>query len=536
MEKDLLSVLQEYSKQDYYPFHMPGHKRNTALCSMGNPYGLDITEIDGFDNLHDAQGILKSAMQEAAELYGAEETFFLVNGSSCGILAAVCACTKPGDAVLIARNCHKSAYHALYLQDLKPVYLYPQIEQGIQSEILAEDVELALKQHPDIRAVILVSPTYEGVVSEIETIAALAHAANCPLIVDEAHGAHFGMAEGFPETAVRLGADLVIQSVHKTLPSFTQTALLHIGKEATQKGRIDRERLHRYLSIFQSSSPSYLLMAGIQRSLRILKKQGKQLFSELLEKIAYLRKETENLQYIHILSLKHMEPSKLNIFIEEASGRNGHWLYRELLERYHLQMEMESLHYVLAMTSAADTREGFERLALALREIDAKLQEKKRKERERGKRCCHGCKYKNKYLLCDVKKWNLKQGKVKQKKENIICADMKKEYPVGNKIKRSEYNIRKKTEQQRRKEQNILPIACSIQTALNMEKKEISLKQAEGLISAEYLYLYPPGIPLVVPGEIFTKEVVLEIKRSLYAGLEVKGISERRNVWIVIEK
>lgn len=480
MENDLLSVLEEYSKQDYYPFHMPGHKRNTALCPMGNPYGLDITEIDGFDNLHDAQGILKSAMQEAAEWYGAEETFFLVNGSSCGVLAAVCACTKPGDEVLIARNCHKSAYHALYLQDLKPVYLYPQTEQGIQSEILAEDVESALKGHPDIRAVVVVSPTYEGVVSEIEKIAALAHAANCPLIVDEAHGAHFGMAEGFPETAVRLGADLVIQSVHKTLPSFTQTALLHIGKGAS----IDRERLHRYLSMFQSSSPSYLLMAGIQRSLRILKKQGKQLFSGLLEKIAYLRKETEDLHYIHILSLQHMEPSKLNIFIEEASGRNGHWLYRELLERYHLQMEMESLHYVLAMTSVADTREGFERLAWALKEIDKE-----------------------------------------------IDAEMEAEKPENG-----ERADREKIKKQRRNERYILPMACNIRTALDMEKKEIPLEQAEGFISAEYLCLYPPGIPFMVPGEVFTKEVILEIKKSLYAGLEVKGILERRKVWIVGER
>jgi arginine/lysine/ornithine decarboxylase len=523
MEKDLLETLTEYADKDYYPFHMPGHKRNVGLCEMGNPYCVDITEIDGFDNLHDARGILKEAMEEAAEICGAQETFFLVNGSSCGILAAVLACTNPGDEILIARNCHKSAYHALYLQNLVPHYLFPQTEQGIQSEILPEDVERELQKYPEIRAVMLVSPTYEGVVSDIEAIAKITHKFGCPLIVDEAHGAHFGFAKGFPETSLHLGADLVIQSVHKTLPSFTQTALLHIGKqedfgkeernikkqEAFSKekiiqpdekklpeqigknSRIDRERLCRYLSIFQTSSPSYLFMAAIQKSLRIVKEKGEILFSQLLENIENLKKETQQLQYIHILSLKNADPGKLIIAIDKNSQKTGHWLYQELLEKYHLQMEMESLSYVLAMTSIADTKEGFERLSKALQEIDSKLEELK------------------------------KEKKSKNQEEEI-----RKKIHTKNK----EEDTQKKQPNRKPPQYPIPHTGTTIRTALDSPKEKCLLDEAENHISADYIYLYPPGIPLLVPGEIISKEIIFCIKENLISGLEVKGILGHGNV------
>lgn len=454
-KNDLLTELTAYTGRDYYPFHMPGHKRNTELCGMGNPYGLDITEIDGFDNLHDAQGILNYAMKEAAELYDAEETYFLINGSTCGILAAIHACTKQGDMVLVARNCHKSVYHAMYLRQLVPVYLCPRIWQGISMGVSPEDVAQALRTYPEIRAVMIVSPTYEGIVSPVREIAEIVHDFGCPFIVDEAHGAHFGFAEGFPETAVRLGADLVIQSVHKTLPALTQSALLHLGSGQRTKRKgyaVDRERLQRYLSIFQSSSPSYLLMAGIQNSLRIVKEQKDVLFPRLLENIAFLHKKTEKLQCLSLLSLKNSDPSKLVIFIKPSSGRNGHWLYRILLKKYHLQMEMESLWYVLAMTGIADRREGFERLSNALQEIDAHL------------------------LSCRERKG---QGMMEeeQEKEETGCL--------------------------------LPPQAGTIQKALDSPKEQCLLDSAIGHISADYLSFYPPGIPVLVPGKFLQKKLFL---------------------------
>ena len=215
-----------YGESDVYPFHMPGHKRRAL--PFPNPYTIDITEIDGFDNLHHAEGLIREAEERAAKLYGADRSYYLVNGSTCGLLAAICAAARRGDKVLAARNCHKAVYHAISMQGLAAEFLYPAITRGdLQGQITAAQVEEALTKHPDIAVVILASPTYEGIVSDVAAIAACCHAHGAALIVDEAHGAHFGFGAGFPENAVRLGADAVIMSLHKTLPSFTQTALLH---------------------------------------------------------------------------------------------------------------------------------------------------------------------------------------------------------------------------------------------------------------------------------------------------------------------
>lgn len=205
-------------------------KRQDFLNGFPDPYSIDITEIDGFDNLHHAEGILKESMERAAEIYGADQTCYLVNGSTCGILSAVCGSTAWGGKLLMARNCHKSAYHGLILNHLEPVYVYPSYLEGpgISGGVCPSDVRRILEQDKkrEIQAVLVVSPTYEGVVSDIAGIAAAAHEHGIPLIVDEAHGAHLpfgGRENGFPEPALSMGADVVIQSLHKTLPCFTQT-------------------------------------------------------------------------------------------------------------------------------------------------------------------------------------------------------------------------------------------------------------------------------------------------------------------------
>ena len=221
-------ALEAYGKSDVYPFHMPGHKRNPL--PFPEVYGIDITEIDGFDNLHHAEGILKEAQQRAADLYGSAHCYYLVNGSTCGILASICAAVKKRGRILAARNSHKAVYHALFLSELTAEYLYPAVtECGIQGQITPRQVEDALKKDPETSAVVITSPTYEGVISDIEGIAKVAHVHGIPLIVDSAHGAHLGFGGEFPQNAVRLGADAVIESLHKTLPSFTQTALLHLN-------------------------------------------------------------------------------------------------------------------------------------------------------------------------------------------------------------------------------------------------------------------------------------------------------------------
>ena len=240
----LYKKLESYGQSDYYPFHMPGHKRNRASSADDFLFERDITEISGFDNLHHAEGILKEAQEYAAQIYGTKKCFFSVNGSTAALLAAVSASVNKGGKILVARNCHKAVYHALYLRELQPVYIYPHEDQrlGINGGISPERVERYLEEHPEVEAVLITSPTYDGIVSNVEKIAEIAHRHEVLLIVDEAHGAHFRFSEYFPVSAADLGADIVIQSFHKTLPSMTQTAVLHVCSD-----RVDVEKVKQFM-------------------------------------------------------------------------------------------------------------------------------------------------------------------------------------------------------------------------------------------------------------------------------------------------
>ncbi|MGN0351488.1 MAG: aminotransferase class I/II-fold pyridoxal phosphate-dependent enzyme [Roseburia sp.] len=474
--QELDQKLIQYGKSDMYPFHMPGHKRQKL--DFANPYEIDITEIEGFDNLHHAEGILKEAQTRAAELYGAKKSFYLVNGSTCGILAAICACTLKHDKILIARNSHKAVFHAVFLNELQAEYLYPERNTfGIQGQITPEQVEEALQKNPDISAVLVTSPTYEGVVSDIRKIAEIAHAHQVPLIVDEAHGAHFGFSKGFPEEAGKNGADVVIMSLHKTLPSFTQTALLHIFSD-----RVDAEKVEKYLGIFETSSPSYILMAGMEQCIRYVREEKDSLFSEYEEKLEQFYDRGKKLKHLHVLCRENFskepatkkiaaydwDPSKIVIFSKEDTY-TGAMLHRELLEKYHLEMEMVSAEYVLAMTSIMDTEEGFERLAQALEQIDDRLEKA------------------------------MTKGQYSDSKEHLVA---------------SMYRPKK--------------AKLQIAQAENLASKEVSFQEAVGQISAEYIYLYPPGIPVIVPGEVLEQELLEKIERCMELGLSVEGA---KNIW-----
>lgn len=267
----LYSLLKKYSKKHVIAMHMPGHKRHKFLHNS-LPYDIDITEIDGFDNLHNPNGILKERMELASKLYKTKRTYFLVNGSTCGILASIKSVCENGDEILIAKNCHKSVFHAVELMDLKCSFIPSHFddETKIHLQIYPEDVDLCLKNNRGIKCVLITSPTYEGVISNIEKIAEVVHKYNIPLIVDEAHGAHLYLTNN---SACQKGADIVINSLHKTLPSLTQTALLHICSD-----RIDTEKVSKSLSIFESSSPSYVLMASIDECITFMSKFGGGIF------------------------------------------------------------------------------------------------------------------------------------------------------------------------------------------------------------------------------------------------------------------
>lgn len=471
----LYSRLVEYSASDYYGFHMPGHKRR-APGGVRLPYEIDITEIEGFDDLHHSNGILKEAQRLAAKVYGAEESRYLVNGSTAGILSAILGSTCKGERILVARHCHKSVYHAIYLNELKPVYLYPEFEASLHMnmDISVSAVRTALMACSDIRAVVIVSPTFEGVISDIRGIADVVHEYGIPLIVDEAHGSHLGFHPYFGMNALAGGADVVIHSVHKTLPSLTQTALLHVQGEIA-----DRRRIFRYLDMLQSSSPSYILMASIDNCVRMLDGQVRELFEDYVERLTKLRKMLGKLKCLKLAETENYDCSKLVISVNGV-GMTGKELYRILLERYHLQMEMAAGTYVVAMTSVSDSQEGFDRLQKALFEIDAELGEGRIAGADRGER-----------------------------NRDVGAAGL----PVQEQV-----------------------MTCAEAIGISDGEsgaEELVWQRAEGRISAEYAYLYPPGIPLIVPGERISKETVSLLLQYQAAGFLIEGTEKAGQIRVL---
>ena len=491
----LLERLTEYAGSDAYPFHMPGHKRREIPDGIPggfpDPYGIDITEIDGFDNLHHAEGILKDAMETVAAIYGTDRSWYLVNGSTCGILSAVFATTENGGKILTARNCHKAVYHAICLNRLEAEYLYPEeiTEFRINGGIRAGDVRKALEKDAmrcagnsgdvrgkitKIQAVLITSPTYEGVVSDIRAIADAAHEYGIPLIVDEAHGAHLEYADqchSFPKSALEYGADIVIQSLHKTLPCFTQTAILHV------KGKlVDQDRISRYLSMFQTSSPSYLFMAGMERCIRYMDGDGRNEMIRYEKRLERFMERMEGLQVLEVLdreicgkyrTVAGWDPSKIVVSTMRAEDFHGEELAETLRRKYHLEMEMTAPEYVIAMTSLMDTEEGFERLGTALLEIDGVL----RRRMESGR-------------------------KEKAASETPEGLESKLSHPVRRML---------------------------ICEAMDADTERTAFQDTVGKVSAEFVYLYPPGIPIIAPGEVFTDAIVEKIMAYKAAGLLVQG-------------
>ncbi|MCD8249463.1 MAG: aminotransferase class V-fold PLP-dependent enzyme [Lachnospiraceae bacterium] len=347
---------------------MPGHKRR--MGDLGNPFFIDITEIDGFDDLHHAEDVLWEAQQRAAQLYGSEETHYLVNGSTAGILAAVSGSVPAGGTILVARNCHQSVIHAALLRGLNMEHIYPQstLKMGINGPILAGDVDKALRERPDIRAVVLTSPTYDGIVSDVEAIAVAAHAHGLPLIVDEAHGAHFPFSDYFPRDAVSCGADVIVMSLHKTLPSLTQTALIHLNGTL-----IDREKIRFFLRVYQTSSPSYGRMAGIDECITWIGETRVE-FDRFGERLTRLRTDLRSMKHLELLEFPGMDRSRILVSGARA-GLSGKELASRLREDYHIEPEMAGISYVCALTSVADREEDLRRLGDAFLRMDARIEE-----------------------------------------------------------------------------------------------------------------------------------------------------------------
>lgn len=362
------TLFQKLKQNKKVPMHMPGHKRNAGKFPYLKFFSdIDITEIEGFDNLHNAEGVLKESMQNAAKLRGAKNSFYLVNGSTCGILAVICAVLKQGDKVIVARNCHKSVYNGIELSGAKPVFVYPEKDNkyGIIGSVNPLEIGKAIKENPDAKLVIVTSPTYEGVISDIKTICCLAHQKNIPVLVDGAHGAHLGFG-GFSEDAVSLGADAAVESLHKTLMSLTQTAICYLSGNL-----IDAAEVSKKLAVFETSSPSYILLSSIDGCINALKAREKKIFESWENSLERFFEDISGLKNIKLLTSSDneffgLDKSKIVLF---PKNRNGAAL-AEALRKSGLEPEMTAPNYVICMTGAGETRKSLKKLAKALIKID----------------------------------------------------------------------------------------------------------------------------------------------------------------------
>ncbi len=434
---------------DRYPFHMPGHKRNVALTGSDFPYDRDITEIMGSDNLHDMSGVILAECERAARLWGAARAHILVNGSTCGILAAIRAYAGHDRGVVVARNCHKSVYNGIELCRLKPTYIYPKTdkESGICGSITPAQVDRALADTPDARLVILTSPTYEGVISDVAGIARVAHARGALLLVDAAHGAHLGLGD-FAAHPVALGADIVICSLHKTLPAPTQTALALVGKTCP-----DADAFASRLAVFETSSPSYILMEQAARCIRLAEERGSELCADWSRRLTEFERSVAHLAHLRLYfrgalpqSVFAYDPGKL-VIGTRGTSMSGHALADILRNEYKIEVEMAASDYIIAMTSLADTDTGFAMLARALCEIDVHI----------------------------------------EASESAYTLHMPRLHTVYAPWQ-------------------VADLPCM----------RVPTQHADGYVSAEYVWAYPPGIPLVVPGEYVSAEL-LEVFADLAA-------------------
>ncbi|NJD03209.1 MAG: aminotransferase class I/II-fold pyridoxal phosphate-dependent enzyme [Ruminiclostridium sp.] len=467
----LYNTLKEYYAKGTVPFHMPGHKLGKGLPEEFPRVlaFLDVTEIPGMDNLHHPTGVIKQAQELAAQAFGSDKTFFLVNGSTCGVYAMVSMMCKPGDTLIIARDCHKSVINGMLMAGVKPVYIMPEYDSrfGISTAITAESVEEKLLANPNAAGVLLTRPNYYGICCDVEKIAAVVHSHNKILAVDEAHGSHFRFNNKFPLCAMDAGADICVQSAHKTLPALTQGAYLHVKSE-----RIDMERLEYYLSVYQTSSPSYIIMASLDAARGIMQKEGNVLLSRLVDSIekskaAFLKNDAFILIDDNTIAQFRTDPARIVINTENI-GITGYESEIELRRTYNLQVEMSDLFNIVCIATIADTPETISYLFECMERLGAS----------------HSGHHNHMY------------GYLKQ---SIYRHDQQLEY-------------------------------CDI---MQSKSEWVGLDKAAGRISKGIIAPYPPGIPVVCPGEVIFPAVLEHICGIIQAGGSIDGLKDKLEINVI---
>lgn len=460
----LINALKNFDKISPAYFCIPSHHRGKgASSSFTEVFGktvlkYDLTETPLTDDLHEADGAIKEAEILASELFGSDRTFFLVNGTTCANEAMIISSVCEGEKILVARNCHKSVLMGLIISGASPVYIEPEIS-GVFStfgSISPEKVELAFKNHPDIKAFILTSPTYYGIGSDLQKIVDICHSHGALLLVDEAHGSHFAFSDKLPKTALSCGADMVSQSTHKTLNSMTQSSMLHVKGSLVDISKVDAA-----LKIVQSTSPSYILMASLDAARQNAALNGRTAVCSMLDIASYIRSALSSIDGVscpeNIDGNEVFSFDKTRI-VFSVKGMSGFYLSEILFEKYNICCEMADNYNVVSIIGSSDSYEDADRLINAVKETAA----------------------------------TVNSGKIK------------------------EFSL-----------PPMPPIAMTPRKAFFAKSTRTNFKDSVGKVSAEMIAPYPPGIPVIYPGEVITEEIYEFISEAIKDERHIHGFSDK---------
>lgn len=469
----VFNMLKSYESENTVPFHMPGHKMGNGLKSLISNINLkwDITEINGSDNLQQPDGVIMQAERLAAEAYDAKRTFFLVNGASSGIIAMILSALKPGEKLLIPRNCHKSVINAAMIGRIKPVYIMPEYDNkhDMFTGLSTEKILKAVDNDKDIKAVLITYPNYYGMCCDICEISDELHKRGKLLLADEAHGAHFIFSRLLPVSCSEAGADIWVDSAHKTLPSLTQSAFLSIGKNS----RIDDGKVQRFINMIQTTSPSYLLMMSLDMSRYIMANYGEKSIEKVLNAAEIFRNEINSTGILYCFGnewtgtpgVRYFDGTRIVIDIRNT-GHTGYEIDRILRKEYHIQVEMADLYHIVCIVTVSDDLRNLKILRDSLMDI--------------------------------VEKSCLNDNGIKSDDNllNMSYTDFISEY------------------------------AMKPSDVFDYDTIDIDIRKSAGKISYSSIGLYPPGIPLVNPGEKISKKTVDYIKYMESNGAEVFGYKD----------
>lgn len=465
-----------YAANNILPFHVPGHKQGKGIASefidyVGeNIFKIDVTLLDMVDGLHSPKSHIKEALRLCAKTYGAQTSFFSVNGTSGAIQAMIMSVLRSGEKIIVPRNIHASVYAGIILSGAIPIYIQPEIDHdnGISHGVSPNSVKKSLQDNPDAAAVLIINPTYYGVSTNLEDIVSIVHSYDLPLLVDEAHGPHLKFSNQLPISAMEAGADACAQSTHKILGALTQASMLHINSH-----RIDSQKVRQTLNLLQTTSPSYLLLASLDLARKQMATKGEELMTATIKQAQWLREEINKISGLHCFGseildgqgIDALDLTKITISAK-GLGITGQKFEQLLLEQHSIQVELSDFYNVLLVITYADSQYDLITLVKALHKI------------------------------------------ADENNSDSVHPPSFSHFPSLPEVQQ-----------------------CP-RSAYFADKQAVPITKSCGYISGEFVMAYPPGIPILCPGEIISQEIINYIEDLLVANLSVQGLQDTNTKWI----